>query len=119
MNINYRVSFFMRIYIFKTTLFHHIIDKSILAYSHVRLLPNQVAGFYFFIFRFKFFKYSFNLFYYYYNSSAVMLVKKHYSMLKVASSLCGLSFISLVRSFPSLKNFGWALKGIVHGLTVK
>lgn len=58
-----------------------------------------------------------HLFFYYYCMSSILLSKKHYSFLTTLFVVCNLSSITFLRSFPSIKNFYWGLKGIVKGIT--
>ena len=56
------------------------------------------------------------LFYYYYNMSSVMLSKKHFGVFYTSCLICNLSFITLLRTLPSLTNFKWGMKGIIKGI---
>lgn len=58
-----------------------------------------------------------HLFFYYYCMSSVLLSKKHYTLLTTILVVCNLSLITFLRSFPSMKNFYWGLKGITKGIT--
>lgn len=56
-----------------------------------------------------------HIFYYHYSKSAMQFTKKHASKLILAISFINLIIISFIRTFPNLKNFKWALKGILTG----
>lgn len=60
-----------------------------------------------------------HLFYYYYSMSSILLTRKHYSSFTMLISLFSLLIINLIRTFPSFKNFKWAVKGIFKGLSKK
>lgn len=57
-----------------------------------------------------------HLFYYYYSNSSTLLTKKHFNFLVLSIATLNLTFITFVRTFPSLKNFTWGMKGIIKGL---
>lgn len=57
-----------------------------------------------------------HLFFYYYSMSSILLTKKQYSKLTQVIATINLSLITGIRTFPSLKNCYWALKGILRGL---
>lgn len=59
------------------------------------------------------------LFYYYYNTSALLLTRKHYSSIQTIFVIINLIIITIIRTFPSLKNLKWAIKGIIKGLRTK
>ncbi len=58
-------------------------------------------------------------FYYYYSRSAVLLSKKHFSFFTRTTAVFNLSLITFIRTFPSLNNFKWGMKGIWEGLRTK
>ena len=60
-----------------------------------------------------------HLFYYYYNQSAVLLNRKHFAGACTLTALYSLAAITLIRTFPSFKNFSWGIKGIFAGITTK
>ncbi len=57
-----------------------------------------------------------HLFYFYYNTSAVLLSKKHFSKINTFCAIFGLTAITFIRTFPSVTNFSWGIKGIIAGL---
>lgn len=57
-----------------------------------------------------------HVFYYHYSKSAVQFSKKHYSKFIFIVSTLNIIVISFIRSFPSFKNFKWAIKGIIKGM---
>jgi GT2 family glycosyltransferase len=56
-----------------------------------------------------------HLFYFHYSKSAMQFTKKHASKMILVISFINLTIISFIRTFPNLKNFKWALKGILTG----
>jgi GT2 family glycosyltransferase len=57
-----------------------------------------------------------HLFYYYYNTSAILLSRKHSSLLYTFCVLFNLVAITFIRTFPVFKSFSWGIKGMMEGL---
>ncbi len=57
-----------------------------------------------------------HVFYYHYSKSSVQFSKKHYSKFIFIISTLNLTVINFIRTFPSFKNFKWAVKGIIKGM---
>ena len=57
-----------------------------------------------------------HLFFYYYNTSAILLSRKHFSVVFTFCAVFNLTAITFIRTFPSLKSFKWGIKGIKKGL---
>jgi GT2 family glycosyltransferase len=57
-----------------------------------------------------------HLFFYYYNTSAILLSKKHFPGFYTFCAVLNLTAITFIRTFPSVKNFKWGIKGILTAL---
>lgn len=60
-----------------------------------------------------------HLFYFYYNRASMILIRKHFNYLARLTAPVLLTLITLVRSWGSLKNFLFGLRGVVNGLQTK